>query len=88
MQLWTKSFLAVKEQAQKGRFEEEREHSFHRQRLADHATRRPRECGPIGPELKFHWNPSHHAHSKVDCKDSRPEPSGVAVQFVLLDEGK
>jgi len=40
MQLWTKSFLTVKEQAQEGRFEEEREHSFHRQRLADHATSR------------------------------------------------
>ena len=66
------ALFAKYEQAQEGRFEEEGKHSFHRQRLTDHAAGGLGEARPVGAELKFHRDAGHHAHGEIDGEDFRP----------------
>ena len=64
--------FAKQEQAQETRFQEEREHAFHGQRLADHAAGGPGEPRPVRAELEFHGDAGHHAHGEVDGEDLAP----------------
>src|SRR6185369_2484975 len=77
-------FFAVQEQSEEGRFHEESEHTFHGQRLSDHASSEAREMRPVGAELKFHGNASDNTDHEVDTKDLRPETRGSIVALVLL----
>ena len=73
-------------QPQKRRFQEEREHPFHAEGLADHAAREAGEHRPVRAKLKFHRNSSDHADHKVDSEDSRPESRGLAIDLVIPPE--
>ena len=76
------ALFAEKEKAQETRFQEEGEHAFHGQRLANHSAGGAGELRPIGAELKFHGNSRHHAHGEVDAEDVRPEARRFVVMFV------
>ena len=84
----TQSLLAIQEQSEKRRFQEEGEHAFHGERLADDSTGKAREVRPVRPELKFHRNAGHHANHEVDPENARPEPGGLVISLVVAPEGK
>jgi hypothetical protein len=63
------ALFAEQEQAQETRFQEEREHAFHGQRLPDHAAGGFRKARPVGAELKLHGDAGDHAHGEVDGED-------------------
>src|SRR5215467_16239644 len=69
--------------AQEGRFQEESEHGFHRQGLSDNPAGKTRETRPVGAELEFHWDSSHHANDKVNGKNLCPEAGGLIIAFVV-----
>ena len=71
------SALAEHEHPEKAGFQKEREEPLHRQRLTDDATGKPREPGPVCPELKLHRHAGDHAHGEVEAKHSNPEPRGI-----------
>src|SRR5581483_203011 len=61
-----KALFAVQEQAQECRLQEEGEHAFHGQGLADHAPGKTREMRPVGAKLEFHGNAGDHTQHEVD----------------------
>ena len=69
--------LAEDEQAEEARLEEEREQSFHRERLADDAAGVSRERRPVGAELELHRHAGDDADGEVDAEDPDPESRGV-----------
>src|SRR5689334_6434480 len=82
-----KAFFAEKKEPEKCGFEEEREHTFHGERLADDAAGCARELGPVGAELKLHGDACDHAEQKVERENSRPEPRGLVVALVFCAQG-
>ena len=79
----TQPFFAVEEQSQERRFQEESEHAFHTQRLADHSAREFREMRPVGAELEFHGNSGHHAQYEIDPEDFGPEAGGLVIDRIV-----
>src|SRR5579863_362267 len=75
--------LSIQEKSKEGRFQKKREHSFHRERLADHATGKARKMGPVGAELEFHRNPRHYANNEIDAKNANPETGCLVIDFVV-----
>ena len=73
----TEPLLAEHEQAEKRRFEEEREQPFHRERLADDAAGVAREGRPVGAELELHRHAGDDADGEVDAEDADPEARGL-----------
>src|SRR5689334_8467107 len=76
------SFLAPDERTDECALEKKREHSFHRQRLADYAAGVSGEVGPIGSKLKFHRNSGDDADGKIQSKDFGPKPDSSIVFLV------
>jgi hypothetical protein len=71
---------AVEEQAEEGRLEEEGEHAFHGQRLADDPSGEVAEPGPVGPELELERDPGDHADGEVHAEDAGPEARSLVVE--------
>src|SRR5262252_5055120 len=69
--------LAVHEQAEKRRFEEEGEHSFHGECLADDTAGHFREPRPVGAELELHRYARSNADREVEAEDPDPEARGI-----------
>src|SRR5215469_13012931 len=79
--------LAPDQRADERTFEEEREHAFHGQRLADHSAGISGETGPVRSELKLHGNASNHPDGKVDAEDFAPKSDGFIVFFIAGFQG-
>ncbi len=75
-------FFAEKKQAQETRFQKKGEDAFHRQRLADDASRGLRKRSPVRAELKFHGNASDHAEGEINTEDAGPESRSAIVMLV------
>ena len=69
---------AEEEQADEGRFQEERHQAFDRQRRAEDVADIMRVVGPVGAELEFHGDAGGDAHGEVDAEQLAPEPRHVA----------
>ena len=76
--------FAEEEHAQEGRFEEEGEHPFHRQRLAITPPEYLGELRPVGAELELHGDAGDDAEDEVDGEDLGPEARGAVVALVLF----
>src|SRR5215475_11492171 len=86
MYRWAHAIPAIEQHAKEGRFEKERKHAFHAQRLSDDPSSRFRESRPIGAELKFHRDPRDDSHREVDRENTSPESGGGIVGVVLAEE--
>jgi hypothetical protein len=64
----------------------EREHSFHRERLSDHAAGILRKVSPIRSELKFHRNAGDDPDGKIESENLGPKPNSLIVFFVTGPE--
>ena len=82
VQAFAQALLAIKEKPEECRLQKEREAAFHGQRLPDHPAGEAREVRPVGAELKFHRNASHHADDEIDAEDFCPEAGGLIVALV------
>ena len=76
------TLFTVEEQAQERRLEEEREHAFHGEGLADYASGELGEVRPVRPEMEFHGNSGYHARNKIDSENLRPEPGRLVVHRI------
>ena len=84
----TEPLLSVQEQSKEGGLQEEGEHAFHGQRLADHASGEAREVRPVRAELKFHRNSGNDSHHKVDAEDPGPEARGLVIGLVIAAQSQ
>jgi hypothetical protein len=71
---------AEEEQADEGRFEEERHQPFDGERHAEDVAHVVRVVGPVGAELEFHRQAGGDAHREVDREELAPE-----LRHVLVD---
>src|SRR5213593_1336709 len=71
------SFLTPDQCADERALQEEREHSFHRQRLSDYATSVFRKVRPVRSELKFHRNAGDDADREIESEDLGPKPDSL-----------
>src|SRR6476659_5777243 len=78
----SESFLTPDQRTNERALQEEREHSFHRQRLADYATGILRKIRPVRSELKLHRNPGDDSDGKIKSENFRPKPNCLIVFFV------
>src|SRR5258708_37860768 len=78
----TESLLSPDQRADKRALEKEGEHTLHCQCLADDCASILGEAGPVGSELKFHWNSRHYSDREVESKDSGPEPCSPIVLLI------
>src|SRR5207245_9252811 len=67
------SFLTPDQCADERALQEEREHSFHRPRLSDHAAGILRKVCPIRSELDFHRNAGHDAERQMRSQSLGPK---------------
>src|ERR1700761_2454122 len=74
--------LAPDERSYEGALEEKREHTLHRQSLANDRPGVLRESRPVCPELEFHRNAGDDPHRKVESKNSGPKSRRAVVFFV------
>src|SRR5437899_12277320 len=72
-----KSFLAPDQRTDKRTLQEEREHPFHRQRLANHAAGILRKVCPIRSKLKFHRDAGDDTDREVESENLGPKPNGL-----------
>src|SRR2546430_509473 len=80
------SFLTPDQRADECALQEEREHSFHCERLANHAAGILRKVSPICSELKFHRNPRDDTDREIESEDLRPKPNSLVVFLVTSSE--
>src|SRR6478609_5821762 len=80
------SFLAPDQCANERALQEEREHSFHRERLSDHAAGILRKVRPIRPELKFHRNAGDDPDGKIQSENLGPKPNRLIVFLITSSE--
>src|SRR5205807_5057189 len=76
------SFLTPDQCADERALQEEREHSFHRQRLSYHAAGILRKVCPVRSELEFHRNAGHDSDRKIQSENLCPKPDCLIVFFV------
>ena len=76
------SFLAPDQGTDEGALQEEREHPFHRQRLADHTAGVLGKVRPIRSELKLHRNAGDDADGEIESENLRPKSNGLIVFLV------
>ena len=77
---------AEEEQADKGRFEEERHQPFDGQRRAEDVADIVAVIGPVGAELELHGQAGGHAQGKVDAEQLAPELDHVLVDLFAGDD--
>src|ERR1017187_3389140 len=41
---------------------------------------------PVGSELEFHWNASHHSKDEADAKDLCPEARGLVIPLIVFPQ--
>src|SRR6266702_1132047 len=75
-------FLAPDQCADERALQEESEHPFHRQRLANHAAGILRKVCPIRSELEFHRNAGHDTDRKIESENLGPKSDGLVVFFI------
>src|SRR5882724_8244787 len=80
------SFLTPDQCADERALQEEREHSFHRERLSDHPPGVLGKVRPIRSELKFHRNPRDDTDGEIESEDLRPKPNSLVVFLVTSSE--
>ena len=80
--LGPEALLPEEEDAQEAGLEEEGEHAFHGEGLADHAAGGFGEARPVGAELELHGDAGDHAHGEIDGEDFGPEAGGAVVVLV------
>src|SRR2546423_1461668 len=76
------SFLTPDQCADERALQEEREHSFHRQRLSDYSTGILRKVCPVRSELEFHRNAGHDSDRKIQPENLGPKSDGLIV-FII-----
>src|SRR6266568_3862478 len=81
------SFLTPDQRTDKRALEEEREHPFHRQRLANHAAGVFGKIRPVRSELEFHRNAGDDADREIESEDLRPKANRLIVFFVPSSKG-
>src|SRR5438477_7056650 len=69
------SFLTPDQCADERALQEEREHSFHRQRLSDHAAGILRKVFPVCSELEFYRNAGHDSDREIQSENLGPTPN-------------
>src|SRR6476620_1694150 len=75
----SQSCLTPDQRTDKRALQEEREHSFHRQRLSDHAAGILRKVCPVRSELEFHRNAGDDADGKIKSENLGPKSDGLVV---------
>ncbi len=80
--------LSVQEQAQEGGLQEEGEHAFHGQSLADHASGKAREVRPVRAELKFHGDAGHHTQHEVNAENPGPEARRLVISLIITAQAQ
>src|SRR5205809_8114456 len=80
------SFLAPDQRADERALQKEREHPFHRQRMANHAAGILRKVCPIRSELKFHRNAGDDSDREIQSENLRPKPNSLVVFLVTSSE--
>ena len=88
MALGAETLLAVQEQAQERRFQEEGEHALHGQGLSDHPAREAGEMRPVRAELELHRDARHYPEHKIDAEDLGPEASSLVVNLIVPAQGQ
>src|SRR5882762_427560 len=78
----TEALFSEEEQTEEGGLQEESEHAFHGEGLADYASGEAGEVGPVGAELEFQRNACDYTCDESDAEDSCPEARGLVVGFV------
>src|SRR3954452_11485685 len=86
MSAWPEPFLSPDQCADERALQEERKHSFHRQRLANHAAGILRKIRPIRSELEFHRNAGDDPDGKIESEYLRPKPNRLVVFLVTTSE--
>ncbi len=76
------ALLAVEEEAEESRLEEEAEDAFHGKRLADHSAGEVREASPVGSKFELHGNAGDDTEDEIDAEDARPE-AGSLIPLVV-----
>src|SRR6266404_7489654 len=82
----SQSFFAPDQGADERALQEEGEHPFHGQRLADHTAGILRKVRPVRSELEFHRNPRDHADGKIKSEYLGPKPDSLIVFLVPSSE--
>jgi hypothetical protein len=82
------ALFAEEEEAQEGRLQDEGEHPFQGQALADDSAGEFGKPGPVGAELELHQDAGHHSHGEVEPEDARPEAGHLVVTLVRRPEGQ
>jgi len=82
MALFRQSIPAEEEQADKGRFQEEGQQAFDRQRRAENVAGIVRVIRPVRAELELHGDAGGHAKREIDAKELAPELGHVAIDLV------
>src|SRR5437667_9805525 len=80
------SFLTPDQCADERALQEEREHSFHRQRLSYHAAGILRKVCPVRSELEFHPNAGHDSDRKIQPEKLGPKSDGLVVFIIARSE--
>jgi len=83
----SESFLTPDQCADERTLQEEREHSFHRQRLSDHAAGILRKIRPVRSKLEFHRNAGHDSDREIQSENLGPKPNRLIVFFVTGPQG-
>src|SRR5271157_3482682 len=86
MHSFAEPLLAVEEQPQERRLQEEGETAFHGQGLSDDAASKAGEMRPVGAELEFHRDSGYYANDKVDTENLRPEAGSPVITLVVCLE--
>src|SRR5436190_21152724 len=81
------SFLTPDQCADERTLQEEREHSFHRQRLSDYAAGILRKIRPVRSELEFHGNAGHDSDREIQSENLGPKPNSLIVFFISGPQG-
>src|SRR5438309_4121939 len=76
------SFLTPDQCADERALQEEREHSFHRQRLSYHAAGILRKVCPVRSELEFHRNAGHDSDREIQSENLGPKSNRLVV-FII-----
>src|SRR6266513_2341856 len=76
------SFLTPDQRTDERALQEEREHSFHRQRLSDHAAGILRKVCPVRSELEFHRNAGDDPDREIQSENLGPKSDGLVVFLI------
>src|SRR3954468_21489233 len=82
----SESLLSPDQCADERALQEEREHTFHRQRLADHAAGVFGKLRPVRSELELHRNAGHDADREIQSENLGPKSNGLIVFLVTSSE--